>query len=304
MKKVAYLILAHSDPLQLDKLCTALDCEYNDLYIHIDAKQTSLDVFREAAGASVCFLEQRVSVSWGGITMIDALNLLIKQALLKKNEYTHLVFISGSCYPIKNVKSIHETLVQSPTYEFVKYIDMRESPEHYLKQITKKWFNEPVIKFSQPGSSHLLSPYFLEKAARALLNKLKLKNQWNENMVPYYGSTWCALTTDCCQYIMDFQDENPWYREMNKYTFAPDEHFYHTIIGNSEFAASSTGAQPFAGRGLWRLANFHIIDESLSKWFTVDDWEAVASSDKFFVRKVRSLDGTELVDQINRELLI
>lgn len=299
MKKVAYLILAHSDPAQLGRLCKALDKEYNDLYIHIDAKNPNMEVFKEVAGTNVCFLESRVFVSWAGISMIDAQNLLLKQALVHKNKYTHLVFISGSCYPIKNTKLIHETLIQKPNYQFIKYIDMRESPEHYMKQITQKWFKEPIIRHPK---SRLLQ--FFDKSTRAILNKIKFRNNWNENMVPYFGSQWCALTTDCCQYIIDFQDENPWYREINKYTFSPDEHYYHTIIGNSEFAANSAGVQSFEGRGTWRLANFHIIDQSLSKWFTVDDWELVASSDKFFIRKVRSFDGIELVDRINRELLV
>lgn len=297
MKKIAYLILAHSDPTQLGMLCKALDKEYCDLYIHIDAKQSDMEIFKKAAaGTNACFLKERISVSWSGISMIDAQNLLIKRALVYKQKYSHIVFLSGSCYPIKNTSLIYERLTQNPRSQYIKYIDMRESPEHYIKQITQKWFKEPII-----GDTKSWLLLFLSKVTRRLLNKLKIQNYWNEKMIPYCGSTWCALTTDCCQYIIDFQDENPWYRQMNKYTFCPDEHFYHTIVGNSQF---STDPLPFESRGTWRFANFHIIDPSLSKWFTVDDWDAVVSSDKFFVRKVRSFDSKALVDRINRELLV
>ena len=299
MKKIAYLILAHTDLDQFGALCKALDNEYNDLYVHIDAKQSNIEIFKAVAGKNVYFLEKRVTVSWGGISMIDAQNLLLRHALTHKHKFTHMVFISGSCYPIKNTKFIYETLTQRPGYQFIKYFDMRESPEHYMKQITQKWFMEPMCR-----QIKLRPLKFLDKAIRKLLNKVKLTNHWDKAIIPYFGSQWCALTPDCCQYIIDFQDENPHYREMNKYTFSPDEHFFHTIIGNSEFATNSAGVQSFVGRGTWRFANLHIIDKSLSKWFTVDDWEEVANSDKLFLRKIRSLDGAELVDRINRELLV
>lgn len=90
---------------------------------------------------------------------------------------------------------------------------------------------------------------------------------------------------------------------MNCHTFSPDEHYFHTLIGNSRFDAYADGLQDFQGVGTWRLANLHLIDPSLSKWFTLQDWDSIKNSDKLFVRKIRSLDGAELVDRIDKELL-
>jgi hypothetical protein len=88
-----------------------------------------------------------------------------------------------------------------------------------------------------------------------------------------------------------------------RYTFAPDEQFFHTIIMNSPFADNSDGRQAFIERGTWRTANFHLVDPSLTKWFGAEDVDLIRNSDKFFVRKLRSGVSDTLVDWIDANLL-
>ena len=90
---------------------------------------------------------------------------------------------------------------------------------------------------------------------------------------------------------------------MNKYTFSPDEHYYHTIIGNSEYRFNSDGLQIFTGRGTYKLANFHLIDSSLSKWFTIDDWNEIKTSEKIFARKFSSSSSNTIISKIIKEIL-
>jgi hypothetical protein len=296
MKKLAYLILVHSDAQQFGKLISSLG-ENCDIYVHVDKKADISPFLKIAGGKNVIFAKSRVSISWAGISMIDAQNILLIDALNNKERYSHLIFLSGSCYPIKNQKEIYETITKYPQREFIKFIDMRDSPGHYMKQIKRKWFNEPLLSENWPLSHNP------EKILRKIATKFNFINRWNDAVIPCFGSQWCALTVDCCQHIIDYQRNNPWYREMNRLTFSPDEHYYHTIVGNSPYADMSDGVQHFEGRGTWRLANFHIIDETLAKWFTIRDWDQIATSDKLFVRKVRTLDGTELVARINQEIL-
>ncbi len=230
--------------------------------------------------------------------MIDAQNLLLSAALLRKTRYTHAVFLSGSCYPLRPPSEIQRNLTHAPSTEFIKYIDMRESPDHYLRQVTEKWFTEPILPWVR---NHWLR--LADKASRKLLDRFRLRNEWKDEITPYFGSQWCALTMECGQHIMRFQAQNPWYREMNKYTFSPDEHYYHTIIGNSQFAGHATGKQTFEGRGTWRLSNLHLVDPSLTKWFTMENIKALTESGKCFVRKVRSVDGQPLVDFIDSNII-
>jgi hypothetical protein len=83
-----------------------------------------------------------------------------------------------------------------------------------------------------------------------------VKNNWNKEIVPYFGSTWCALPRETVKYIIDFVEKNPWFNETTKLTFAPDEYFFHTIIGNSIFNEYSDGIVPFKDGGYTNMQTF------------------------------------------------
>lgn len=289
MAKLAFLILTHSDPIHLRKLVDSLPP--SDIFIHVDAKVDLSEFKLMVFNKSVSFVEPRVSVAWAGISMIDATNSLMNFAF-KSSDANHFILLSGSCYPIKRNVELLKFFGDS-NISNIKFFDMRSSPEHYMKHVVKCWFKEPFIR------TKTKSLIFTDKAIRRALDLLRLKNKWDKNIVPYFGSQWFSLSRDALEYVLKYQQENAGYYEMNKRTFAPDEHYYHTIIGNSKFAKESTGVQPFEGRGTYRMANFHIIDPSLSKWFCLSDFDSIKNSERIFVRKVRTLDGSDLLDKID-----
>ncbi len=166
-----------------------------------------------------------------------------------------------------------------------------------MKQINRKWFKEPLFK-------RKCTPVALaDKVIRKIFSLIGITNHWNSKMIPFFGNMMCGLTVDCCEFLIAYQDQNPWYREMNRYTFSPDEHYYHTIIGNSHFRNMTDGKQDLTEGWAADMASLHLIDESLSKCFTLDDWEEIRNSDKLFVRKIRSYDGSNLVEYINKKIL-
>ena len=109
MKKIAYLVLVHNDPDHLLRLIDAINFNC-DIYIHIDYK-ANLDDFRELKKYdNIYFCESRKNICWGGFNMVLAMKELIKMSLNKNKDYSHLVFLSGSDYPIKNKEEIYEYL--------------------------------------------------------------------------------------------------------------------------------------------------------------------------------------------------
>lgn len=296
MKRIAYLVLAHADPKHFQRLTNAIDYKAK-IFVHLDAKSNIKEFKSLSLPESVQFLEERVSVFWGSMSMIDATLKLIEAALKSEEEFSHLVLISGSDYPIKRSDFIYETFAKNPNHEFIKYLDMRESP-HYFRHIRQKWFRTPLLHTSNKALK------FIEEGIRYVCNhKLRFKNSWDKSIIPYFGSQWWALTPNCARYILEYVDKNPRFYAMNKYTFSPDEHFFHTIVGNSHFKEKSDGVQEFKQRGTWRMANFHIIATTLSKWYTMNDWNKIIASDRLFVRKLNSTVSHELTDNIDKELL-
>lgn len=283
--RVAFLILAHAEPEVLRRLTVRLS-RVGDVYVHVDAK-SNIEEFVGIENSNVHFCSVRVNVAWAGISMVDAINVLFRTAM-KKN-YDYYVTLTGACYPTQDLDFFIQYLKSSNGKNLLKYIDMRESPKVYMRQLLYKHFKEPtmVAKWSVKVDRYL----------RWGLRKLKLKNKYCVSEVPYYGSTWFALTHETLEYVMRYQSDNPDYYRKNIQTFAPDEHYFHTIVGNSPYGNKP---EDYQGRGLWRLANFHIIDKSLSRWYTQCDMQEIKDyKDRYFVRKIRFLDGAELMSSLD-----
>ncbi len=291
--KNAFLILAHADPEHLDRLVTALDHE-SDVFVHVDGKSDLAAFDSVRRHHHVRFIDARVQVAWAGISMVDAILALMRAAMASGERYGHVGVLTGADYPLKSAAALHALLAAEPEREFIRLSAVRESPQRYLKLVERRHFREPWFGRGSPVFG------LADRALRKSLSALALPNPWRREVVPYRGHTWCAITAACCRYIVEFDRDNPWYHTMNRHTFAPDEHYFHTLIGNSRFAMRAT-IQPCQG-GLYPMASTHLIDASLTKWFTAADWPLVRESEKFFLRKVRSQDGRELLDLVDREM--
>lgn len=114
MKRHAYLILAHQHFAQLRKLVELLDDPRNDIFIHVDLKAR----FDPAGWNEVCrysrlvFLEHRIKVSWGGVSIMRSELALLKEAMAHgKYDYYHL--LSGMVCPLRT--RIRSTAFLTPT---------------------------------------------------------------------------------------------------------------------------------------------------------------------------------------------
>ncbi len=296
MSRLAFLVLAHADAAHLQALVAQL-VPAGDVYLHIDAKAdlSSFAALKEIPG--VRFASHRHSIDWAGFSMVEATLGLMRDALAASTPYAYLVLLSGSCFPLRPLEELNRCLARTPGRQVIRYLDMRESATHYMRHINRRWFKRPMYR------GRVRPLVLLDKAVRRVGNMLRLPNAWPEGVVPYFGSQWWALTADCCRYVLDFVDRHPEFVEANRLSFSPDEHFFHTIVGNSPFAAAADGLQPFEGVGTYRMANLHVIDPSLQRWFIEDDWPMLSASDKYFVRKVGSATGAGLVARIKQERL-
>lgn len=115
MKKVAYLILAHQDPVNLSRLIDRLR-HNSDFYVHIDAKADLAEFTKNQDQSDVTFVQNRADIAWAGIAMINATLHLMQQALNADESYSHLVLLSGADYPIKSATVIHESISSQPEH--------------------------------------------------------------------------------------------------------------------------------------------------------------------------------------------
>ena len=120
--KFAYLILAHGSLGLLKELLKALDAPDNDIYVHIDKKAGNVDIypFMEIVKQSkLCFLQNRVNVKWGHISIVEATLNLFAEAI--KNDYDYLHLLSGVDFPIKSHSYVQKFFQEHRGKEFVGF---------------------------------------------------------------------------------------------------------------------------------------------------------------------------------------
>ncbi len=101
MEKHAYLIIAHTDWSLLKTLVSLLDYELNDIYIHIDAKVPAKSIPHITCSRSkIYYLERRISVAWGDISVVEAEYLLFETAYNNRH-YSYYHLLSGMDLPLK-----------------------------------------------------------------------------------------------------------------------------------------------------------------------------------------------------------
>jgi core-2/I-Branching enzyme len=300
--KIAFLILAHSDPFQLLRLCRSLGTE-DDIYVHLDRKTDATPFSTLSFPTNVRFIEPRHSVYWADISMIDAMLALIRHAIGSGHEYVRLVLISGACYPIKKISYLRAYFCDNRQRNEVKYFNLLESPKD-LKHLTR--FHFRLHRFFGNSEKHF-SKHFHELIRRSASLYLGFHERdfvsRFPGLFPYFGSQWLAITSDCAKFISAFVKKNDRFLRFFRASFAPDEIFFQTIIGNSQFSRTSDGLVRFAGRGKTDLANLHIINSDLKKVYTMSDLQEIMASPKFFVRKVSSTKSGALLDYIDQNIL-
>ena len=221
---IAYLVLAHRNPLLLARQIRLLTSPRAAFHIHIDAK-VDIRPFLGIRGNNVSFSPSRVRVYWAEYSMIDAILLLMREALAARQRYDYFVLLSGSDYPLRSASYISEFLDRNEGTDFISLVPIPNDDAGIpLSKITnfRAESNRPVLKLATRLAGKL-------GIARRDIGKHL------GSLVPCGGSTWWTLTRRSCEYILDFVGRNERVCDFFRGTFAPDETLFHTILGNGPF---------------------------------------------------------------------
>lgn len=293
MNDIAFLILAHTDPVQLGRLCRALDYRAH-IFVHLDAKTDIRPFLAQSLPECVTFIENRVPVSWAAYSQVEASLRMMRAALESGRVFSHLVMLSGLDYPIKPVATLHAHLNSQPHREFIRFIDATHT--HYRIYFNHYWFLEATRRMPSKLDRNLRHGF--GRALRPFLRK-----PLPPGMTICWGSAYWALTPSCASYILEFTEQQPDYTRWARTSFAVDEHYFHTIVGNSRFCSASDGFFPYQGNKTYTMSSLHEVHESMRKIHTEVDFDALRGSDKFFVRKIMSGPSDRLVERLDATIL-
>jgi hypothetical protein len=292
MVNVAFLVFAYKNPQVIKRAIRALSSDACAFFIHIDLK-SDIESFSCIGGMNVFFSHKRLPVHWGEFSGNEAIAGLIRQALESPRHYDYLVLLSGSEYPLRSSAYILEFLEKNRESEFISLVKM-PAPGKPLSRIRTIRYpsDQPVRRFAGRALAKL---GFAQRDYRKYLGGLE----------PYSGSTWWALSREVCDYMLRFTASNPDVERYFRNTFAPEEAFFHTILGNSPFC-------PRIRRNLvyedWSASRPHpaMINEVHLKHFISHEkvWleDMYGSEEALFARKF-SDDNLGLLDRIDEMVL-
>ena len=121
--KHAFLIYAHEEPLVLHTLLRLLDHERNEIFLHLDPRNSVLPSVLSPSPlsrAKLHLLAPAQRVSWGDYSQIEVELCLFAQAL-QVGPFAHYHLISGVDLPIKPMVEIHAFFDAHPTTEFLGF---------------------------------------------------------------------------------------------------------------------------------------------------------------------------------------
>jgi hypothetical protein len=260
--RLAHLILAHSNPLQLARLVKKLSHPNADVYIHLDVKiEPALFQFIEDF-PNTFFIKNNISVVWCEYSTIQATLNSMKEILETGNVYSHINLLSGADYPLKSAQHIQKFLFANADKSFMWYDDIFKDWVHGQARINNYYMGD----YNFPGR------YRVSSMMRKLLPNRKAPN----GMVAYGRSQWLTITPACALYAIKYVHDHPSVQRFFRMTWAVDEVFFQTILCNSPLKGTLVNDN---------LRYIKLGDDFRPVTYTLADAPDLIASGKFYARK-------------------
>lgn len=284
---IAYLISAHTDAPQMERLIGALHPEA-EYFVHID-KKSDITPFKALIKApNVHFIENRIDVRWGTIIEVEYQIALIEAAVSHPRYFDRIFFLSGMDYPLWSNDKITQWLKSMGDKEILQGINMNTD---YIQGQQRQLYthSRPLFRLFNNKWNQRLS--ILCRKALAMLGYRKRMHfkvdgqEWDL----YKGSAWWCISEELAAFVLQTYRQH---KEIYKYfrdSFGQAETLIQTIAFNSSQWASRCMLTEGKYPGLDALTPLHyIVYDPVIKVMTEEDLPAMMESGKMFARKFRS----------------
>lgn len=283
--RFAYLIIAHKSDLVLETLIKMIDDERNDIFIHMDKRNTdfSEQQIKEIARKSHVYFTARRKVTWGGYSLINAELSLVEMAV-NTGEYKYYHLLSGQDLPIKSQEKIMDFFDRSKGKEFVGF-------QKYESQFDARVnYYYPIQEIVGRKADSFLG--FAQRTFVFFQRFLHINRNKKRGIIFAKGSNWFSITDELAKYMVT---NKKWIRKTFKYTRAADEMFLQTLIYNSVYF-NNVGHVI----GDDNAASLRFIDWERGKpyVFKAGDFNELLDSPLMFARKFDADVDSEIVNML------
>ena len=289
MKRHAYLIIAHSQFEILMTQLRLLDHENNDFYIHIDKKSQNVpfDQIKNSVSASNIYFINRISVNWGGYSMVQCEINLLKAATKGHYDYYHL--LSGVDLPIKTTTTILQFFENTNNIEYIHF-DSNIISDKILQRIQTYYY------FQEKERKNVVF-YILNRICTRFQRFLKINRIKKSNIQFQYGAQWFSITHKFAEYVISRES---WIKQYFKLSCCSDELFLQSLIINSPFETNLV-SNAYSGKYTaclryidWNRGNPYV--------FRSADYDDLLNSPYLFARKFDLNVDSQIVKSIERTL--
>lgn len=221
MKKIAYLILCHKNAKQVIEFIESLSDSYADVYVHVDKKNDELYQALQIKfdmQSSVYILKERVAVSWGDFSQVEAILTLIRNMLRTRVDYSYASLVSG------------QDLLLKPHILFYKFLNSHY-PIEFVELERRPEFDARINTFQiNSGNCKQSWMRFINYCFRYMYDKCNLGIKKFKPEEIYKGGEWWTLTRDCLLKVVDYIDSHPNFIKKFRYSLCSDEHFMQMLI--------------------------------------------------------------------------
>ncbi len=198
---------------------------------------------------------QQYRCYWGRFGIVEATVSCMREAL--ETPFDYAVLLSGQDYPAKSNQAIKQFFLERPGKEFIESFSM-VLPNRWADRARERAFGF-VIAF------------------RSRLLRTGWTRKFPLGYVPYGGTQWWALSREAIEYILRFLSHHPRFYRYFRFTYAPDEIIFQSILSNSDFRDRISGKITYDDWSNLSPPYPKVLDES--------DFSVLESSNWLFARK-------------------
>jgi len=248
-----------------------------DFYVHVDAKLPISSHHNLISLPNVYLIEKRIKVQWAAYSTVQAVFNSLQEILDSKRGYDYISLMSGQGYPIKTPTQMQQFFKDRDGKILLKYRSFQDDWLEGMERIKRYYLADYQFK----------GQYFLEKWINRLFPNRKLLPN-----IKFYGSSmFWAISPEAAEYVLAKVDRNKKMKRFFKFTWAPDEFLFQTILLNSPFASKVSNE------------NCHYYKHKpltpSPKVFNIKDFNDIIASDRIYARKFNMKESPEIMDAID-----
>lgn len=266
-----------------------LQREGSSFFIHIDAR-VAIEPFRTALKdfPRSQFI-RREAGEWGKLGLVRATLGGLEAICSSDEEFDFIHLLSGHDYPLCSSEQLDHFFNANCGSVFLEFDELPcgRWPGGGLSRIHEYHFGD-----LQRRRWQIFSRY----ASRVLNHSVLFKRRWPERLIPYAGSQWWSMPLSVAKKVLEFVRRYPNFLEYHRFTYAPDEIFFHTILLNlGEHVRAKLVNDSL------RFVDWENPNPTTPAIMTLADADRLEASGKLFARKFDAVRSSDLMDWLDRE---